>query len=83
MSSSAKKRKLFAPVWDTAATKVGDKAQCNVCRELFACPDGNTTNITNHVKKRHAGSEECKKLLKTIDTKQKEKLKKDAVVKAQ
>ena len=77
MSSSAKKRKLAAPIWETAATKVGDKAKCNLCNEIFSCPDGSTTNVTNHVKKRHAGTEECKNLLKVIDSKHKENIKKN------
>ena len=77
MSISAKKRKLAAPIWETAATKVGDKAKCNLCNEIFSCPDGSTTNVTNHVKKRHAGTEECKNLLKVIDSKHKENIKKN------
>jgi hypothetical protein len=58
-----KKRKLTAAVWQTAAKKVDNKGQCNICQMLILCRGGNTSNITNHVKNRHPRSEECKKMV--------------------
>jgi hypothetical protein len=58
-----RKRKPRAAIWQTAAKKVENKAQCNVCHQFYACPQGNTSNIRTHVKTAHPGSEECKQLL--------------------
>jgi hypothetical protein len=58
-----RKRKLKAAVWSTAAKKVDGKARCNICLQFFACTRGNTSNITTHVKNKHAGSIECKNML--------------------
>jgi hypothetical protein len=57
------KRKLKAPVWATAAKKIDNKAQCNICKRFLSCKKGNTSNITNHIKLKHAGSQECKDLI--------------------
>jgi hypothetical protein len=41
--------KLKAAVWKScAASKIGDKAQCNICDGIFSCQDGNTTNVVTH-----------------------------------
>ena len=58
-----RKVKLRSAIWETAATKVNGKAQCNVCKQTYVCPRGNTTNIRTHVKARHQGSKECKAFL--------------------
>jgi len=53
----------MAAIWETAATKVNGKAQCNVCKRFYTCPRGNTSNIRTHVRTVHTGSEECKMFL--------------------
>ena len=74
--SEAKNKKLSAAVWLTAAKKLDSgKAQCLVCLKTFSMSDGSPSNVTKHVKVRHAGSERCKKLI-ALEIKRKEERKK-------
>ena len=80
-NSDTRKRKYQSPVWEFAK-KVGGKAVCNSCQESFVCPNGNTSNITNHIIKKHKKSEEANKLKEALDERSKvKKAKKDLEVK--
>ena len=70
------KRKLKAAVWSTAAKKVDNKACCNVCNQFFSCKDGSTSNITSHIKSKHAGSDECKAMLMLQEERRQKMMKK-------
>jgi len=70
LERDAKNKKLTAAGWYTAATKLDNGALCLVCKKVFTTKDSSPSNITKHVKNRHKGSEECKKLL-VLEAKQK------------
>ena len=72
----AKKKKLTAAVWFTAAKKLDSgKALCLVCKLVFSLGDGSPSNVRKHVIKRHSGSPEHKKMIE-MERKQKEEKKK-------
>jgi len=49
-------------VWKFA-TKVNDsEAKCNICKNTYKTPGGNTSNIRNHIIIKHANTEEGKEL---------------------
>ena len=72
----AKRQKLSAAVWYTAATKLDTGARCNICKKVFSVKDGSPSNVTKHVEKQHAGTEECKKLMALKAKNKREKAKK-------
>ena len=48
-----RKTKESAPVW-TVATKFLGGAKCNICGRTYTAPQGNTSNIMNHMKTKHS-----------------------------
>ena len=73
----AKKKKLTAAVWFTAAKKLdAGKALYLVCKLVFSLGDGSPSNVRKHVIKRHSGSPEHKKMIE-MERKQKEEKRDD------
>ena len=55
------KRKTIAPVWkhfgfeadEKGKPQSPDRPKCRVCQQEVAAKDGNTSNLTSHLKNRH------------------------------
>ena len=58
---STRKKKQISSVWNYGQ-KVEGVCICNICSTVLSCPQGNTSNLINHIRNRHRNTEEAKSL---------------------
>ena len=75
----AKKLKVdkAAPVWKFATRVNSEKAKCNLCKKDYKTPQGNTSNIRDHIIMVHSKSDEGRELKEITEEKRTAAIKKD------